>query len=95
MRFRATNRLGRQRLRAQAALRRWRLLSPRYARERALTERWLHMIDRCLSKQPQATGAVVADAELLPRLRRGLAGAPCRLAADHRWPRRARCLTAR
>lgn len=65
VRFRATSPFGRQRLRAQAALRRWRLLSPRYARERALTERWLHMIDRCLSKQPQAAGAVVASAELL------------------------------
>lgn len=65
VRFCASGRIGRQRLRLQAALRRWRLLSPRYARERALTERWLHMIDRCLSKQPHAVGAVVASAELL------------------------------
>jgi hypothetical protein len=65
MRFRSTSRIGRRRLRIEASLRRWRMLSPHYVSERALVERWLHMIDRCLSKQPASVAAVVRTAELL------------------------------
>jgi hypothetical protein len=65
MRFHSTGWIGLRRLRLEASLRRWRLLSPHYVRERALVERWLHMIDRCLTKQPAAVGAVVRTAELL------------------------------
>uniref|UniRef100_Q07JY9 DUF6537 domain-containing protein n=1 Tax=Rhodopseudomonas palustris (strain BisA53) TaxID=316055 RepID=Q07JY9_RHOP5 len=65
MRFHSTSRIGRRRLRIEASLRRWRMLSPHYVRERALVERWLHMIDRCLTKQPAAVAAVVRTAELL------------------------------
>jgi hypothetical protein len=65
MRFRSTSWMGLRRLRLEASLRRWRLLSPHYVRERTLVERWLHMIDRCLVKQPAAAAAVVRTAELL------------------------------
>jgi len=65
MRFHSTSWIGLRRLRLEASLRRWRMLSPHYVRERALVERWLHMIDRCLVKQPAAVGAVVRTAELL------------------------------
>jgi hypothetical protein len=41
------------------------LSSLRYARERAWVERWLHMIDRSLTKQPAAVAAVVATAEMV------------------------------
>ena len=34
-------------------MRRWRLFSVRYAKERAWVERWLHMIGRSLDKQPR------------------------------------------
>jgi hypothetical protein len=65
MRFHSTSRIGRRRLLIEASLRRWRLLSPHYVRERALVERWLHMIDRALVKQPAAVAHVVRTAELL------------------------------
>jgi hypothetical protein len=65
MRFRSTSWIGLQRLRLESWFRRWRVLSPHYVRERALVERWLHMIDRCLVKQPAAVAAVVRTAELL------------------------------
>jgi hypothetical protein len=54
-----------RRLKIEAWLRRWRLLSVRYPKERALVERWLHMIDRSLTKQPAATAAVVQTAAML------------------------------
>lgn len=65
MRFSATGRLGIRRLRVEASLRRWRLLSVRYARERIWVERWLHMIDRCLVRQPQAVAAVIDSATMM------------------------------
>lgn len=65
MRFSAASRLRRRRLRIETALKRWRLSSLRYARERAWVERWLHMIDRSLTKQPAAVAAVVATAEIV------------------------------
>jgi hypothetical protein len=46
-------------------LRRWRLFSVRYARERAWVERWLHMISRSLAKQPRAATAVLQTATLI------------------------------
>jgi hypothetical protein len=65
MRFHSTTWIGLRRLRMEASLRRWRLLSPHYVRERALVERWLHMVDRALVKQPKAVAAVVQTAGLL------------------------------
>jgi hypothetical protein len=65
MRFSAASRLRRRRLRIEASLKRWRLSSLRYARERAWVERWLHMIDRSLTKQPAAVAGVVATAEMV------------------------------
>lgn len=52
-------------LRILASLRRWRLSSLRYANERVWVERWLHMIDRSLAKQPAAVAAVVATAGMV------------------------------
>ena len=52
--FNNKTRLGIRRLRIEASLRRWRRYSIRYARERLWVERWLHMIDRALTKQPGA-----------------------------------------
>jgi hypothetical protein len=65
MRFSAASGFGLRRLRLQASLKRWRLSSLRYARERAWVERWLHMIDRSLTKQPAAVAAVVATAKIV------------------------------
>jgi hypothetical protein len=50
---------GRARLRFFLRFRRIRPMSLRYAKESSSTERWLHMIDRALTKQPAATGEVV------------------------------------
>jgi hypothetical protein len=52
-------------LKIGASLRRWRLFSVRYARERAWVERWLHMIDRSLTKQPTAASAMVQTASMV------------------------------
>ncbi|KIZ44267.1 MULTISPECIES: DUF6537 domain-containing protein [Rhodopseudomonas] len=65
MRFNATSFLGICRLRVESWLRRWRLLSVRYPQERAWVERWLHMIDRSLTKQPRAVGQIVQSATLV------------------------------
>jgi hypothetical protein len=65
MRFSAASGFGRRRLRIEASLKRWRLSSLRYASERVWVERWLHMIDRSLAKQPAAVAAVVATAEMV------------------------------
>lgn len=56
---------GRLSARVLASLRRLRPHSVRYAQERPLVERWLHMIDRALTKQPQATWDVIETATLL------------------------------
>jgi hypothetical protein len=37
----------------------------RYSEERVWVERWLHMIARCLDKQPQAVSAVVETATMI------------------------------
>lgn len=65
IRFSANNRFSVRRLRIEAGLKRWRLFSGRYARERVWVERWLHMIDRSLTKQPSAAPAVVQTATMI------------------------------
>jgi hypothetical protein len=65
IRFSAASRWGIRRLRIEAALRRWRLFSVRYAKERVWVERWLHMIDRALTKQPQAAPAIIRTADMI------------------------------
>lgn len=65
MRFSTAGSFRLRRLRIEASLKRWRLTSIRYARERVWIERWLHMIDRSLTKQPAAVAAVVATAEMV------------------------------
>jgi hypothetical protein len=64
-RFRTDSRLSIRRLRIEAALRRWRLRSVRYAKERAWVERWLHMIDRSLTKRPEAVSTIVQTATMI------------------------------
>jgi hypothetical protein len=56
---------GLRRRRFEASLRRWRLASVRYPKERVWVERWLHMIARSLVKQPAATPAIVETATMI------------------------------
>jgi len=65
IRFSTRSRWGIRRLKIEAGLRRWRLFSVRYARERAWVERWLHMISRSLAKQPKAASAIVQTATMV------------------------------
>lgn len=65
MRFSSASRWGIRRLKIEASLRRWRLSSVRYAKERVWAERWLHMIDRSLTKQPEAAAAIVQTAAMV------------------------------
>jgi hypothetical protein len=65
IRFSAANRWGIRRLKIEAALKRWRLFSVRYGKERVWVERWLHMIDRSLTRQPQATAAIIQTATMI------------------------------
>jgi hypothetical protein len=65
IRFSAGSRWGIRRLKIEASLKRWRLFSVRYAKERVWVERWLHMIDRALTKQPEAAPAVVQTADMI------------------------------
>ena len=65
IRFSTASRWGIRRLKIEAGLRRWRLFSVRYAKERAWVERWLHMIDRSLTKQPPAASAIVQTATMV------------------------------
>ena len=65
IRFSTASRFGIRRLKIEAGLRRWRLLSVRYTKERVWVERWLHMIDRSLSKQPAAAPAIVQTATMI------------------------------
>jgi len=75
--FSTVNRWGLRRLKVEAWLRRWRMFSIRYGQERVWVERWLHMINRCLVKQPQAVSAVIETATMVQGFgdpyRRGLA----------------------
>lgn len=54
-----------RRLKIEAGLRRWRRFSIRYAKERVWVERWLHMIDRSLTKQPKAASEIVQTATMV------------------------------
>jgi hypothetical protein len=65
MRFSNASRWGIRRLKMEASLRRWRRFSVRYAKERVWVERWLHMIDRSLTKQPDAAPAMVQTATMV------------------------------
>nr|WP_249136510.1 DUF6537 domain-containing protein [Bradyrhizobium tropiciagri] len=65
IRFSANNRFSVRRLRIEAGLKRWRLFSGRYAKERIWVERWLHMIDRSLTKQPSAAQVVAETATMI------------------------------
>ncbi|MGB8397361.1 DUF6537 domain-containing protein [Bradyrhizobium sp.] len=65
IRFSTKSRWGIRRLRIEAALRRWRRFSVRYARERVWVERWLHMIDRSLTRQPGAASAIAQTATMV------------------------------
>ena len=65
IRFSSASRWGIRRLKIEAALRRWRLFSVRYTKERVWVERWLHMIDRSLTKQPRAAPAIVQTANMI------------------------------
>ena len=53
------------RLKMGAGLRRWRRYSVRYAKERVWVERWLHMIDRSLTRQPAAASEIVQTATMI------------------------------
>jgi len=63
--FSTTSRWGIRRLKIEAWLRRWRMFSIRYGEERAWVERWLHMVNRALVKQPQAVPAIVETATMV------------------------------
>ncbi|WP_065751353.1 DUF6537 domain-containing protein [Bradyrhizobium paxllaeri] len=65
IRFSTASRYGIRRLKMEAGLRRWRLFSVRYAKERVWVERWLHMIDRSLTKQPQAAPTIIQTATMI------------------------------
>jgi hypothetical protein len=65
IRFSTKTRWGIRRLRIEASLRRWRRFSVRYTNERAWVERWLHMIDRSLEKQPGAAPVIVQTATMI------------------------------
>ena len=65
IRFSTKNRWNVRRLKIEASLRRWRRFSIRYARERVWVERWLHMIDRALTRQPEAATAMVQTATMV------------------------------
>ena len=55
----------RWRLRIEAGMRHWRGLGRRCENERLWVERWLHMIDRALMRQPAAAAAIVDTATMV------------------------------
>ena len=65
IRFSTAGRIGVRRLKIEAGFRRWRMFSVRYATERVWVERWLHMIDRALTKQSQAAAEIVQTATMI------------------------------
>lgn len=65
IRFSAASWLGVRRLKIEAGLKRWRRYSVRYAKERMWVERWLHMVDRTLTKQPEAAFEIVQTATMI------------------------------
>jgi hypothetical protein len=65
IRFSTANRFSIRRLKIEASLKRWRRYSIRYSRERLWVERWLHMIDRALNRQPAAAATLVETATMV------------------------------
>ena len=65
IRFSTASWLGIRRLKMEAGLKRWRRYSVRYAKERVWVERWLHMIDRSLTRQPAAAPEIVQTATMI------------------------------
>src|SRR5689334_14563932 len=65
IRFSTANRFSIRRLKIEASLKRWRRYSIRYSKERQWVERWLHMIDRALTRQPQAAPVIVDTATMV------------------------------
>jgi hypothetical protein len=63
--FSTKSRFSIRRLKIEASLRRWRRYSIRYSKERDWVERWLHMIDRALTRQPAAAAALVDTATMV------------------------------
>ncbi len=65
LRFSAKSRFALRKLKWLAALRITRPFSDRFKKERVWVERWLHMVDRSLIKQPEATVAIIRTATLI------------------------------
>src|SRR4051812_7539367 len=65
IRFSTASRFSIRRLKIEASLKRWRRYSIRYSRERMWVERWLHMIDRALSRQPAAAATLIETATMV------------------------------
>lgn len=65
LRFSAKSRFSLRKLKWLAAARITRPFSERFKKERVWVERWLHMVDRSLIKQPEATVAIVRTANLI------------------------------
>lgn len=65
LRFSSRSRFALRKLKWTAALRITRPFSERFKKERMWVERWLHMVDRSLVKQPEATIAVIRTASLI------------------------------
>jgi hypothetical protein len=65
IRFSTANRFSIRRLKIEASLKRWRRYSIRYSRERLWVERWLHMIDRAINRQPAAAATLVETATMV------------------------------
>src|SRR5262245_6579072 len=63
--FSTASRFSIRRLKIEASLRRWRRYSIRYSKERNWVERWLHMVDRALTRQPAAALAIVDTASMV------------------------------
>jgi hypothetical protein len=65
IRFSTKSRFSIRRLKIEASLRRWRRYSIRYSKERNWVERWLHMVDRALTRQPAAARAIIETATMV------------------------------
>lgn len=65
LRFSSAGPFSLRKLKWLAALRITRPFSERFKLERVWVERWLHMVDRSLVKQPEATVAIVQTASLI------------------------------
>jgi len=63
--FSTATKWGIGRLKVEAWLRRWRMFSIRYRQECAWVERWLHMTNRSLAKQPAAATAIIETATMV------------------------------